>query len=170
MSAGAIDYGHNFSGLQNQEESNILGLHQSMCVNNLVNHIGNYISEPMTYGETSEYKDIMDDDFNLILDDTYTMYDENSVMSKVNSLGWLPQIPVVGSSHQPGRETSMNGHTEFEPKNMSNSTPANMSEINTMGQDITLINSCEQPDMPSIDSFEDLMRSQTDWLSPKYFT
>lgn len=66
--------------------------------------------------------------------------------------GWFSRLP--------GRETSMNGHTEFETKSTCNLTLASMFEIDTMGheKDITLIISCKrQPNLSRRDSFEDLM-------------
>lgn len=151
--ANGLCRGHNFVGMKNQEQSKVL--HQSMSVSDL----GNHISEQMTCGEKSECKDMLDNISSLLLNDTYTItvFDEKSLMSKINSLNCLLQDPVVDSRDQPDRETSTNGHTGFEPKSMCNSTLANMFKIHSTGheKDVALVK--EQSNMPRRDSFGDLL-------------
>lgn len=166
VAAGVIETiglrcGHNFVGM-NYQEPKVLDLLKAMPVNNLTNHTGHHISEQMTYGETSECEDILNNIYCRLPNDTQmiTMLDKESLSSRVDSLGRLLQDPFVNFSNPPGRETSMNGHTEFETKSMCNSTLASMFEIDTMGheKDITLITSSKpEPNLSRRDSFEDLM-------------
>ncbi|WOG90216.1 hypothetical protein DCAR_0209459 [Daucus carota subsp. sativus] len=162
VEANGLCHGHNLLDLKDQGQSKVMGLHRPMSVNDLVNHTGHTISEQKTYGENFECKDMLGNIYRLLFSDTHTMdaSNENSIMTRINSFGCLLQDHVVDSPDEPDQRTSMNEHTQFEQKDMCDSTPVTMSEIDAMGheKDITLGTSHEQqPDMPRSDSFEDLM-------------
>ncbi|KAK6151544.1 hypothetical protein DH2020_014179 [Rehmannia glutinosa] len=82
-------------------------LHPSMSMSDLVNHVGNCISEQITSGslpsdKASECQDLLENIAQVLLSDTQyaTSLDEKSLMKKVNSLCCLLQDPVVDSSGQ----------------------------------------------------------------------
>lgn len=153
IEANKIYEGQGFPCLKNHELSKVSGLHQSMSVNDLLNHIEHQISEQITSGKTSEGKDILDDITHHLLNDsqTITEFDEKSLMSRVNSLCSLLQDPVVESKDKPDGKTNMNEHNKFEAESMF--------EIGTMGheKDIIDFTSCRQPNMPRRDSLGDLL-------------
>lgn len=81
------------------------GLRPSMSMTDLMNHIGNCISEQMTSGslpsaKASECHDMLENITQVLLSDTQcsTGLDERSLMKKVNSLCSLLQDPVIASS------------------------------------------------------------------------
>lgn len=167
MAAGAIEAneiceGQGFLRLKNHELSKVSGLHQSMSVNDFLNHIEHHISEKMASVETSECKDTLDNIAHHLLNDTHTItaFDEKSLMSRVNSLCSLLQDPVEESNDKPDGERNKNEHNKFKPERIFNTTPASMFEIGAlMGQekDITDFSSFKQPNMPRGDSFGDLL-------------
>ncbi|KAK1399889.1 50S ribosomal protein L35 [Heracleum sosnowskyi] len=161
IEANEICEGQGFPRLKNHELSKVSGLHQSMSVNDLLNHIEHHISEQMTSGETPECKDILDNIAHHFLNDTQTItaFDEKSLMSRVNSLCSLLQDRVEKSNGKPDGETNKKEHNKFQPESTCNTTPASLFEIGTMGheKDITDYSSCKQPNMHRSDSFGDLL-------------
>ena len=83
---------------RNWEQFKVPGLHPSMSMSDLMNHIGNRISEQMTSGnpalsEGVECQDILEDIAQYLLSDSQftASSDEKSLMSRVNSLCCLLQ-------------------------------------------------------------------------------
>ncbi|KAI3946753.1 hypothetical protein MKW98_003316 [Papaver atlanticum] len=89
------------------DQLKVPGIRPSMSMSDLVNHIGNCISEQMTSGnplfsEGSENKDMLDEITQYLLSDTQnaSASDEKSLMSRVNSLCCLLQkdaVPIQNS-------------------------------------------------------------------------
>ncbi|XP_073018311.1 uncharacterized protein [Primulina eburnea] len=89
------------------EPPRVHGLPHSMSVSDLVNHIGNCISEQVTCGnlpsnKASECQDMLENISQILLSDTQHAIglDEKSLMKKVNSLCCLLQDPVAASNAQ----------------------------------------------------------------------
>ncbi|KAL1548920.1 hypothetical protein AAHA92_17095 [Salvia divinorum] len=96
---------HDSGGSKNWESLKVPGLRPSMSVTDLVNHIGNCISEQMTSGslpsaKASECHDMLENISQVLLSDTHSLagLDERSLMKKVNSLCSLLQDPAISSS------------------------------------------------------------------------
>ncbi|KAK4415164.1 hypothetical protein Salat_2623600 [Sesamum alatum] len=94
-------------GRKSWESLKVPGLRPSMSMSDLVNHIGNCISEQMTSGslpleKASECQDMLENIAQVMLSDTHcaTGLDEKSLMKKVNSLCCLLQDPAIASSSQ----------------------------------------------------------------------
>lgn len=84
--------------LSHWDQFKVPGIHPSMSMSDLVNHIGNCISEQITSGnplfsEGSENKDMLDEITQYLLSDTQnaSASDEKYLMSRVNSLCCLLQ-------------------------------------------------------------------------------
>ncbi|KAF6176529.1 hypothetical protein GIB67_007912 [Kingdonia uniflora] len=85
-------------GISNWDQFKVPGIDTSMSMNDLMNHIGNCISEQMTSGnplfsERSQNEEMLDDIAQHLLGDTQfaSTSDEQSLMSRVNSLCCLLQ-------------------------------------------------------------------------------
>ncbi|KAM7268940.1 hypothetical protein ACFE04_011106 [Oxalis oulophora] len=101
MDAGAIEGSEavNSKGSMNWDQIKVPGLHPSMSMTDLMNHIGSCLSEQMTAGNPSvnanatECQDVLDDIAQYLLSDTQlsTASDDNRLMSRVNSLCCLLQ-------------------------------------------------------------------------------
>ncbi|KAF9680625.1 hypothetical protein SADUNF_Sadunf06G0141100 [Salix dunnii] len=84
---------------RNWDQIKVPGLHHSMSMTDLMNHIGNCISEQMTLGnqpfsaDGPECRDILEDITQCLLSDTQqtTSSDEKRIMARVNSLCCLLQ-------------------------------------------------------------------------------
>ncbi|KAL0340190.1 UNVERIFIED_CONTAM: hypothetical protein Sradi_4535800 [Sesamum radiatum] len=94
-------------GRKSWESLKVPGLHPSMSMSDLVNHIGNCISEQMTSGslpleKATECQDMLENIAQVMLSDNHcaTGLDEKSLMKKVNSLCCLLQDPAIASSSQ----------------------------------------------------------------------
>ncbi|KAL0359891.1 UNVERIFIED_CONTAM: hypothetical protein Sangu_0838500 [Sesamum angustifolium] len=94
-------------GRKSWESFKVPGLHPSMSMSDLVNHIGNCISEQMTSGslpleKATECQDMLENIAQVMLSDNHcaTGLDEKSLMKKVNSLCCLLQDPAIASSSQ----------------------------------------------------------------------
>jgi hypothetical protein len=89
----------NSKGPRNWDHIKVPGLHPSMSMTDLMNHIGNRLSEQMTAGNPSasanatECQDVLEDIAQYLLSDTQftTASDEKGLMSRVNSLCCLLQ-------------------------------------------------------------------------------
>ncbi|KAK9274457.1 hypothetical protein L1049_021704 [Liquidambar formosana] len=88
----------NLKGPRNWEQLKLPGLHPSMSMSDLMNHIGHHLSEQMTSGnppfaEGLGCQDMLEDIAQYLLSDTQftTASDEKSLMSRVNSLCCLLQ-------------------------------------------------------------------------------
>lgn len=89
----------NSRGLRNWNQIKVPGLHPSMSMSDLMSHIENCISEQITSGnpssanQQSEYQDMLEDIAQYLLSDNQltTASDENSLMTRVNSLCCLLQ-------------------------------------------------------------------------------
>lgn len=85
--------------LNNLDQIKVPGLHPSMSMNDIVNHIGNCISEQMISGNSAsasdneQHKMILDEITQYLLNDSLAIAasDELSLMSRVNSLCCLLQ-------------------------------------------------------------------------------
>lgn len=89
------------------EQLNIPGFHRSMSMDDIVNHIEDQISEPMTSANASECRNVLNNIQEILLSDTPMVVsaDEKRLLSKVNSLCNLLQAPGVASDDQIGTET-----------------------------------------------------------------
>lgn len=92
---------------RNWEQMKVPGLHPSMSMSDLVNHIGHCISEQMTAANPSfanqgpEYQDILEDIAQYLLNDNQsTTSDEKSLMKRVNSLCCLLQKDPTNTTTQ----------------------------------------------------------------------
>lgn len=95
----------------NWEQIKVPGLHPSMSMSDLVNHIGHHITEQMASTKTpfvddgsEEYQAMLDDIAQYLLSDNQlsATSDEVSLMSRVNSLCCLLQKEPVQSSQTNG--------------------------------------------------------------------
>ncbi|XP_022158169.1 uncharacterized protein LOC111024711 isoform X3 [Momordica charantia] len=92
---------------RNWEQMKVPGLHPSMSMSDLVNHIGHCITEQMTAANPSfanqgpEYQDILEDIAQYLLNDNQsTTSDEKSLMKRVNSLCCLLQKDTTNTTTQ----------------------------------------------------------------------
>ncbi|KAK1549441.1 hypothetical protein Q3G72_002180 [Acer saccharum] len=102
-------------GTKNWDQIKLPGIHPSMSMSDLMNHIGHCISEQMTSGnqplskEGPDCHEILEDIAQYLLSDTQltTASDEKSLMSRVNSLCCLLQKePGTAQNLQVNGETS----------------------------------------------------------------
>lgn len=159
MCTGVIERNGNYGGqgAKNWEQLKVPGLRPSMSMSDLVNHIGNHISEQMTSANASECQDMLENIAQILLSDTQTITsaDEKTLMSRVNSLCCLLQDPAVVSNGQVGRETQFDGLDNSEPN-----YATSKSEVNDMAHDVNLKNvpACKQSlTMSRKDSLGDLL-------------
>lgn len=112
-------------GPKNWDQIKLPGIHPSMSMSDLMNHIGHCISEQMTSGnqplseEGSDCREILEDIAQYLLSDTQltAASDEKSLMSRVNSLccllqkdpGTAQNLQVSGESSD-GRPDDGNGN------------------------------------------------------------
>ncbi|XP_047945354.1 uncharacterized protein LOC125191955 isoform X3 [Salvia hispanica] len=97
---------HDSGGSKSWESLKVAGLRPSMSVTDLVNHIGNCISEQVTSGslpsaKASECHEMLENISQLLLSDSnhcLAGLDERSLMKKVDSLCSLLQEPAITSS------------------------------------------------------------------------
>ncbi|KAH6835958.1 hypothetical protein C2S53_005312 [Perilla frutescens var. hirtella] len=96
---------HDSAEPKSWESLKVSGPPRSISMTDLVNHIGNCISEQMTSGSLPSAKalechDMLENISQVLLSDTHcsTALDERSLMKKVNSLCSLLQDPVIPSS------------------------------------------------------------------------
>ncbi|KZV29602.1 hypothetical protein F511_00880 [Dorcoceras hygrometricum] len=89
------------------ESPRVHGLPHSISISDLVNHIGNCISEQVTCGnlpssKASQCQDMLENISHILLSDTQhaTGLDEKSLMKKVNSLCCLLQDPAIAPNSQ----------------------------------------------------------------------
>lgn len=102
------------AGSRNWNQIKVPGLHPSMSMSDLVNHIGLCISEQMTSGnlpaadEGSGYNEILEDIAQYLLNDNQftAASDEKSLMSRVNSLCCLLQKDTATVQNSPGNGES----------------------------------------------------------------
>jgi hypothetical protein len=105
---------------RNWDQIKVPGLRPSMSMTDLMNHIGNCISEQMTSGnqpfsaDGSECQDILEDIAQYLLSDTQqtTSSDEKGIMARVNSLCCLLQKDPASTQNLQG-----NGESFFEEPN-----------------------------------------------------
>ncbi|OAY46840.1 uncharacterized protein LOC110617571 isoform X2 [Manihot esculenta] len=101
-------------GPRNWDQIKVPGLKSSMSMSDLMNHIGNCISEQMTSGNAqfsadgSECQDILEDIAQYLLSDTQltTSSDEKRLMARVNSLCCLLQKDPVSTQNLQVNEES----------------------------------------------------------------
>ncbi|KAL9362699.1 hypothetical protein Peur_045484 [Populus x canadensis] len=102
------------------DQIKVPGLRHSMSMTDLMNHIGNCISEQMTSGNQlfsaneSECRDILEDIAQCLLSDTQqtTSSDEKRIMARVNSLCCLLQKDPASTQN-----LQVNGESFFEESN-----------------------------------------------------
>jgi hypothetical protein len=105
---------------RNWDQIKVPGLRHSMSMTDLMNHIGNCISEQMTSGNQlfsaneSECRDILEDIAQCLLSDTQqtTSSDEKRIMARVNSLCCLLQKDPASTQN-----LEVNGESFFEESN-----------------------------------------------------
>ncbi|KAG5243711.1 Pre-rRNA-processing protein [Salix suchowensis] len=105
---------------RNWDQIKVPGLHHSMSMTDLMNHIGNCISEQMTLGnqpfsaDGPECRDILEDITQCLLSDTQqtTSSDEKRIMARVNSLCCLLQKDPASTQN-----LQVNGESFFEESN-----------------------------------------------------
>lgn len=128
------------------EELKVTGLRPSMSMTDLVNHIGNCISEQVNSGnmhsnQASECQGILENIAHILMSDNQSAVaaasDEKSLMKKVNSLCSLLQDPVTINNAQFDEASH-----EEEPKS---------------GSMICGEDSRQGPSIPRRDSFADLL-------------
>uniref|UniRef100_A0A2N9HM97 TRF2/HOY1 PH-like domain-containing protein n=1 Tax=Fagus sylvatica TaxID=28930 RepID=A0A2N9HM97_FAGSY len=98
------------AGPRNWDQIKLSGLHTSMSMSDLMNHIGHCISEQMTSGNPpatnggAEYQDMLEDIAQYLLNDNQstTASDEKSLMSRVNSLCCLLQKDTAAVPNSQG--------------------------------------------------------------------
>uniref|UniRef100_A0A2P2JC09 Uncharacterized protein MANES_06G031800 n=1 Tax=Rhizophora mucronata TaxID=61149 RepID=A0A2P2JC09_RHIMU len=101
-------------GLRNWDQIKVPGLHPSMSMTDLMNHIGNCISEQMTSGnapfsgDESECQGILEDMAQYLLSDTQmtASSDEKRLMARVNSLCCLLQKDPTSTQNMQINEES----------------------------------------------------------------
>ncbi|KAJ9129024.1 hypothetical protein P3X46_034215 [Hevea brasiliensis] len=107
-------------GPRNWDQIKVPGLKPSMSMSDLMNHIGNCISEQMTSGnppfpaEGSECQDILEDIAEYLLSDTQltTSSDEKRLMARVNSLCCLLQKDPAPTQNLQVNEESCIGESD----------------------------------------------------------
>lgn len=126
-------------GPRNWDQIKVPGLHPSMSMSDLMNHIESCLSEqitsvnPSASGQQSEFQDMLEDIAQYLLNDNQSTAasDENSLMTRVNSLCCLlqkdpitlPQSQVDGQScvevpaggKEVAREESVNDNPGGKP-------------------------------------------------------
>lgn len=113
---------------RNWDQIKVPGLHPSMSMSDLMNHIGHCISEQMGQGNSSfddpsECQDILEDIAQYLLSDNQSAAasDEKSLMARVNSLCCLLQkdAPIVnnlqsgGDSCEEGSDSTKSAHPKY---------------------------------------------------------
>ncbi|OVA13134.1 hypothetical protein BVC80_8301g7 [Macleaya cordata] len=114
--------------LSHWDQIKVPGIHPSMSMSDLVNHIGHCISEQMTSGnpffsEGSENRDMLEEITQYLLSDSQhaSASDEKSLMSRVNSLCCLLQKEpttlqnsqlITGDENEVGKHTQPKSSTE----------------------------------------------------------
>ncbi|KAK8604847.1 hypothetical protein V6N13_082315 [Hibiscus sabdariffa] len=158
-------------GPRNWDQIKVPGLHPSMSMSDLMNHIGHRLSEHMTSEDPSsqnrpDCQEMLEDITQYLLSDTQftTASDEKSLMSRVNSLCCLLQKDgTTGTSSQANGE-NYNGPEDGKDD-------AQLSKIHGFGFNITgkddgkafegetkeVISSRQAPGMSRKDSFSDLL-------------
>ncbi|XP_039066404.1 uncharacterized protein LOC120212036 isoform X1 [Hibiscus syriacus] len=126
-------------GPRNWDQIKVPGLHPSMSMSDLMNHIGHRLSEHMTSENPSsenrpDCQEMLEDIAQYLLSDTQftTASDEKSLMSRVNSLCCLLQEGTTGSSSQANGE-NYNGPDDGEDDQLINKT--NGFEFNIAAKD-----------------------------------
>ncbi|XP_059637654.1 uncharacterized protein LOC132279644 isoform X2 [Cornus florida] len=111
--------GDGLKGPRNWEQLKVPGLRPSMSMSDLVNHIGNCISEQMTSGNPSSDKslgcqDMLENIAQILLGDTQitASSDEKTLMSRVNSLCCLLQDPATVPNSQVDEQSQLEGFDE----------------------------------------------------------
>ncbi|XP_015869013.2 uncharacterized protein LOC107406408 isoform X1 [Ziziphus jujuba] len=158
--------------LSNWDQIKVPGLHPSVSMSDLVNHIGNCISEKMTSGNSlfdgkqqQQRKDMLEEIAQYLFNDSQNAMasDEKSLMSRVNSLCCLLQKdPSVAQNLQGKNDDSLGGNgtgetskSNFNYASGSKATPgfpSSMRESNDVSAD------CKQAQaMSRKDSFGELL-------------
>ncbi|XAR66722.1 hypothetical protein NMG60_11013042 [Bertholletia excelsa] len=112
--------GDGFQTERDREQLKVPGLHPSMSMSDLVNHIGHCISEQMAYGNPSiskealESQSMLENIAQILLSDAQltTASDEKKLMSRVNSLCCLLQDPPPAQNVQVCSEHCSEGLTD----------------------------------------------------------
>lgn len=159
---------HDSGGSKSWESLKVAGLHRSMSVTDLVNHIGNRISEQVTSGslpsaKASECHEMLENISQLLLSDsTHCLagLDERSLMKKVDSLYSLLQDPAISSSALVDGE---NRSQVADPaKNvyfdLANDTVHSTHEKNEQAMEVDSVDGAwPAPGLPRKDSLSDLL-------------
>ncbi|KAK8655094.1 hypothetical protein V6N13_107686 [Hibiscus sabdariffa] len=156
-------------GPRNWDQIKVPGLHPSMSMSDLMNHIGHRLSEHMTENPSSENRpdcqEMLDDIAQYLLSDTQftTASDEKSLMSRVNSLCCLLQKDgTTGTSSQANGET-YNGPDDGKDVqlNKTHGFEFNISAKNDAkafeGETKEVSSSRQAPGMSRKDSFSELL-------------
>lgn len=123
----------------NWDQIKVLGLHPSMSIGDLVNHIGHCISEKMTSGNSlsngkqQHHKDMLEEIAQYLFNDSQNTMasDEKSLMTRVNSLCCLLQKdPSVAQNLQGKNDESfdVNGSGETSKTNFNYASESKASQ------------------------------------------
>ncbi|KAE8126029.1 hypothetical protein FH972_020784 [Carpinus fangiana] len=161
------------AGSRNWNQIKLGGLHPSMSMSDIVNHIGLCISEKMTSGnlpaadeEGSGYQDILEDIAQYLLNDNQftAASDEKSLMSRVNSLCCLLQKDSTTVQSSPDNRESCakepDGGMGVQVKNNSEQIHDNKyrADLKVSDQDTRDVSGSKQVSaMSRKDSFGDLL-------------
>ncbi|XP_043806349.1 uncharacterized protein LOC110599638 isoform X3 [Manihot esculenta] len=159
-------------GPRNWDQIKVPGLHPSMSMSDLMNHIGNCISEQMTSGyppfsaDGSECQDILEDIAEYLLSDTQltTSSDEKRLMARVNSLCCLLQTDPASTQNLQVNDERCFGESENGKGVQLNPTnellQENKSKIDTKDPEVIVKDvsgSKQAPGMSRKDSFGELL-------------
>ncbi|XP_015580382.1 uncharacterized protein LOC8265774 isoform X2 [Ricinus communis] len=159
-------------GLRNWDQIKVPGLHPSMSMSDLMNHIENCISEQITSGnpslsaDGSEGQNILEDIAQYLLSDNQltTSSDEKRLMARVNSLCCLLQKDPASSQNSQANEEIYVGESDNGKGVQLNNTYESLNENKNKGgikdpelntKDVS--GSKQVPGMSRKDSFGDLL-------------
>ncbi|XP_022969680.1 uncharacterized protein LOC111468633 [Cucurbita maxima] len=150
---------------RNWEQMKVPGLHPSMSMSDLVNHIGHCITEQMTAANTSfadqgpDCQDILEDIAQYLLTDNQsTTSDEKSLMKRVNSLCCLLQKDPTNTTTQ-NSQFDEESHGEAPDDKKSDTTDSmSKSDVKAFAEDVKDNTGTKQAvGMSRKDSFSELL-------------
>ncbi|KAI3423765.1 uncharacterized protein J3R85_010765 [Psidium guajava] len=162
MDARVIEGNGNGEGVEmkanrNWDQMKVPGLHPSMSMSDLMNHIGHCITEQMGSGSSSDdglgCQEILEDIAQYLLNDTQstTASDEKSLMARVNSLCCLLQKDSTTVQNLAGGESC-----EEKANDVKDATPSGVNS-NTLANVKSLEDDSKPAGMSRKDSFGELL-------------
>lgn len=149
--------GLEIKAMRNWDQIKVPGLHPSMSMSDLMNHIGNCITEQMGSGNTSNdgsgCPEILEDIAQYLLSDTQSTMasDEKSLMARVNSLCCLLQKDTTPVQNLAGGESC-----EDKPKDTKDAAPSGVNS-NPLANFKALEEESKPAGMSRKDSFGELL-------------